>query len=109
MKALHKHTQELAEDKSDTGQASLVFEIHNNLNPARPGSASRRGNDFKALQQHIQELTEDKFTLQRGLEHQARLAGTLADENEALVQRYNEQVRCAAAWASSGLGLLPVV
>ncbi len=57
----------------------------------------RRGNDFKALQQHIDELTEDKFALQRGLEQQSRLAGQLADENEALAQRHNDQV---------GLGLM---
>ncbi|GAB4813352.1 hypothetical protein N2152v2_000398 [Parachlorella kessleri] len=52
-----------------------------------------RGNDFKALQQHIDELTQEKFTLQRGLEQQSRLAGSLADENEALAQRYNEQAK----------------
>lgn len=82
-------------EKQDVSSSPSSSLVNTNHPPAAPIStttttSSNRKDDFKALQQHIGELTEEKFMLQRGLEQQAKLAGSLADENERLAERCNE-------------------
>jgi hypothetical protein len=47
--------------------------------------------DFAALEQHIEDLTQEKFSLQRTLEASRALAESLAAENSALTDSYNQQ------------------
>ncbi|KAM7488394.1 hypothetical protein LguiB_025878 [Lonicera macranthoides] len=47
--------------------------------------------DFAALEQHIEDLTQEKFSLQRALEASRTLADSLAAENSALTDSYNQQ------------------
>ncbi|XP_073276115.1 protein BLISTER-like isoform X2 [Primulina huaijiensis] len=47
--------------------------------------------DFSTLEQHIEDLTQEKFSLQRGLEASRALAESLASENSALTDSYNQQ------------------
>ncbi|KAL6970635.1 hypothetical protein U1Q18_030329 [Sarracenia purpurea var. burkii] len=47
--------------------------------------------DFSALEQHIEDLTQEKFSLQRALEASRALADSLAAENSALTDSYNQQ------------------
>lgn len=42
--------------------------------------------------QHIEDLTQEKFSLQRSLEASRALAESLAAENSALTDSYNQQV-----------------
>lgn len=51
----------------------------------------RPNEDFSALEQHIEDLTQEKFSLQRGLEASRALAESLASENSALTDSYNQQ------------------
>ncbi|CAD7705397.1 unnamed protein product [Ostreobium quekettii] len=48
---------------------------------------------FAGLQAHIDDLTQEKYELQRGMESQAKMAQSLAEENEALAERFNGQGR----------------
>ncbi|KAL2530887.1 protein BLISTER [Forsythia ovata] len=53
--------------------------------------SQRQNEDFAALEQHIEDLTQDKFSLQRALEASRTLAESLAAENSALTDSYNQQ------------------
>ncbi|KAL4442722.1 hypothetical protein ABPG77_006716 [Micractinium sp. CCAP 211/92] len=73
------------------GAASAAGGLAASGSSSKLGPSASRAQEFKALQQHIDELTEEKFMLQRAVEHQSKLALNLAEENEALTRRYNEQ------------------
>lgn len=45
------------------------------------------------FEQHIEDLTQEKFSLQRALEASRVLAESLATENSALTDSYNQQVK----------------
>lgn len=45
-----------------------------------------------SFEQHIEDLTQEKFSLQRALEASRTLAESLASENSALTDSYNQQV-----------------
>ncbi|XP_047332127.1 protein BLISTER-like isoform X1 [Impatiens glandulifera] len=51
----------------------------------------KQDEDFAALEQHIEDLTQEKFSLQRALESSRALAESLASENSALTDSYNQQ------------------
>lgn len=61
------------------------MERHNNFN------STKQNEDFAALEQHIEDLTQEKFSLQRALEASRVLAESLATENSALTDSYNQQ------------------
>ena len=43
-------------------------------------------------------MTEERLALQRGLDRQQELMQTLAEENESLTRRLNEQASEASEW-----------
>ncbi|XP_027118949.1 protein BLISTER isoform X2 [Coffea arabica] len=51
----------------------------------------KQDEDFAALEQHIEDLTQEKFSLQRALDASRALAESLAAENSALTDNYNQQ------------------
>lgn len=53
--------------------------------------SAKQDEDFTALEQHIEDLTQEKFSLQRALEASRVLAESLATENSALTDSYNQQ------------------
>ncbi|KAM3199536.1 protein BLISTER [Capsicum annuum] len=53
--------------------------------------AQKQNEDFAALEQHIEDLTQEKFSSQRALEASRTLAESLAAENSALTESYNQQ------------------
>lgn len=53
--------------------------------------SAKQNEDFAALEQHIEDLTQEKFSLQRALEASQTLAESLASENSALTDSYNQQ------------------
>ncbi|MCD9639194.1 hypothetical protein HAX54_023572 [Datura stramonium] len=53
--------------------------------------AQKQNEDFAALEQHIEDLTQEKFSSQRALEASRALAESLAAENSALTESYNQQ------------------
>ncbi|OEL16317.1 hypothetical protein BAE44_0022658 [Dichanthelium oligosanthes] len=53
-----------------------------------------KDDDFAALEQLIEDLTKEKFSLQRTLQKSQELAETLATDNSALTDKFNQQV-CA--------------
>ncbi|XP_042050643.1 protein BLISTER-like [Salvia splendens] len=53
--------------------------------------SQKQNEDFAALEQHIEDLTQEKFSLQRALEASRALAESLASENSALTDSYNQQ------------------
>ncbi|KAH0708280.1 hypothetical protein KY284_009707 [Solanum tuberosum] len=53
--------------------------------------AQKQNEDFAALEQHIEDLTQEKFSSQRALEASRFLAESLAAENSALTESYNQQ------------------
>ncbi|XP_059652542.1 protein BLISTER-like [Cornus florida] len=53
--------------------------------------SQKQDEDFAALEQHIEDLTQEKFSLQRALEASRALAESLASENSALTDSYNQQ------------------
>ncbi|KAK3166291.1 hypothetical protein QOZ80_1AG0043940 [Eleusine coracana subsp. coracana] len=50
-----------------------------------------KDDDFAALEQLIEDLTKEKFSLQRTLEKSQELAETLATDNSALTDKFNQQ------------------
>ncbi|CAN4120668.1 unnamed protein product [Withania somnifera] len=56
-----------------------------------PFYSQKQNEDFAALEQHIEDLTQEKFSLQRALEASRTLAESLAAENSALTDSYNQQ------------------
>ncbi|KAL4588306.1 hypothetical protein LXL04_001190 [Taraxacum kok-saghyz] len=54
-------------------------------------NSTKQNEDFAALEQHIEDLTQEKFSLQRALEASRVLAESLATENSALTDSYNQQ------------------
>ncbi|KAI3803263.1 hypothetical protein L1987_31413 [Smallanthus sonchifolius] len=67
------------------GINELDIEKSNNYN------STKQNEDFAALEQHIEDLTQEKFSLQRALEASRVLAESLATENSALTNSYNQQ------------------
>ncbi|KAJ8530692.1 hypothetical protein K7X08_023573 [Anisodus acutangulus] len=53
--------------------------------------SQKQNEDFAALEQHIEDLTQEKFSLQCALEASRTLAESLAAENSALTDSYNQQ------------------
>ncbi|CAN4095677.1 unnamed protein product [Withania somnifera] len=53
--------------------------------------AQKQNEDFAALEQHIEDLTQEKFSSLRALEASRTLADSLATENSALSESYNQQ------------------
>uniref|UniRef100_A0A7N0USF5 BLISTER n=1 Tax=Kalanchoe fedtschenkoi TaxID=63787 RepID=A0A7N0USF5_KALFE len=51
----------------------------------------KQTDDFSALEQHIEDLTQEKFSLQKAVEASRALAESLAAENSALTDSYNQQ------------------
>uniref|UniRef100_A0A7N0V4W1 BLISTER n=1 Tax=Kalanchoe fedtschenkoi TaxID=63787 RepID=A0A7N0V4W1_KALFE len=51
----------------------------------------KQNEDFSALEQHIEDLTQEKFSLRRAIEASRALAESLAAENSALTDSYNQQ------------------
>ncbi|KAL5227114.1 hypothetical protein ABZP36_015379 [Zizania latifolia] len=52
-----------------------------------------KDDDFAALEQLIEDLTKEKFSLQRTLEKSQGLAQTLATDNSALTDKFNQQAQ----------------
>ncbi|EAY76923.1 hypothetical protein OsI_04881 [Oryza sativa Indica Group] len=52
-----------------------------------------KDDDFAALEQLIEDLTKEKFALQRTLEKSQELAQTLATDNSALTDKFNQQAQ----------------
>lgn len=67
------------------GVNELDMERKNNFH------STKQNEDFAALEQHIEDLTQEKFSLQRALEASRVLAESLATENSALTDSYNQQ------------------
>ncbi|XP_024979397.1 protein BLISTER isoform X2 [Cynara cardunculus var. scolymus] len=67
------------------GVNELDMERRNNFH------STKQNEDFAALEQHIEDLTQEKFSLQRALEASQVLAESLATENSALTDSYNQQ------------------
>ena len=72
---------------------------------ARREGVSFRGSDgagdegeIAALQRVIEDMTEERLALQRGLDRQQELMQTLAEENESLTSRLNEQASETSEW-----------
>ena len=57
-----------------------------------PGDAMSESKQFEMLHQHIDELTREKFELARGLQKQQQMSSSLAEENQRLLDDYNDQV-----------------
>ncbi|KAI3459596.1 hypothetical protein Pfo_016259 [Paulownia fortunei] len=53
--------------------------------------SQKQNEDFAALEQHIEDLTQEKFSLQHSLEASRALAESLASENSALTDSFNQQ------------------
>ncbi|KAL7145100.1 hypothetical protein ABFS83_07G056800 [Erythranthe nasuta] len=53
--------------------------------------SQKQNEDFAALEQHIEDLTQEKFSLQRALEASRALSESLASENSALTDSFNQQ------------------
>ncbi|KAG6428224.1 hypothetical protein SASPL_112475 [Salvia splendens] len=53
--------------------------------------SQKQNEDFAALEQHIEDLTQERFSLQRALESSRALAESLASENSALTDSFNQQ------------------
>ncbi|XP_060181807.1 protein BLISTER isoform X3 [Lycium barbarum] len=62
-----------------------------NMDNRQPFYSQKQNEDFAALEQHIEDLTQEKFSLQRALEASRTLAESLAAENSALTDSYNQQ------------------
>ncbi|XP_042452469.1 protein BLISTER-like [Zingiber officinale] len=53
--------------------------------------STKKDEDFSALEQYIDDLTQEKFSLQRALETSQALSESLAAENTALTDSFNQQ------------------
>ncbi|KAI7750494.1 hypothetical protein M8C21_013992, partial [Ambrosia artemisiifolia] len=62
-----------------------------NMDKKNNFDSTKQNEDFAALEQHIEDLTQEKFSLQRALEASRVLAESLATENSALTDSYNQQ------------------
>ncbi|PWA52484.1 BLISTER [Artemisia annua] len=62
-----------------------------NVDTRNSFNSTKHNEDFAALEQHIEDLTQEKFSLQRALEASRVLAESLASENTALTDTYNQQ------------------
>ncbi|GJR01535.1 hypothetical protein Tco_0524519 [Tanacetum coccineum] len=80
-------TQSLINSSSiaNLGINEFNMDTRNNFN------STKHNEDFAALEQHIEDLTQEKFSLQRALEASRVLAESLASENTALTDTYNQQ------------------
>lgn len=62
-----------------------------NMERSHECHSQKQKEDFAALEQHIEDLTQEKFALQRALEASRTLSESLAAENSALTDSYNQQ------------------
>ncbi|KAL7177533.1 hypothetical protein ACSBR2_030822 [Camellia fascicularis] len=65
--------------------------FNENMDRRHDSYSRKQDEDFAALEQHIEDLTQEKFSLQRALEASRTLAESLASENSALTDSYNQQ------------------
>ncbi|KAI8002931.1 Protein BLISTER [Camellia lanceoleosa] len=65
--------------------------FNENMDRRHDSYSRKQDEDFAALEQHIEDLTQEKFSLQRALEASQTLAESLASENSALTDSYNQQ------------------
>lgn len=56
------------------------------------GDSASESKQFETLHQHIDDLTREKFELARGLQKQQEMSSSLAEENQRLLDDYNDQV-----------------
>ncbi|XP_073135394.1 protein BLISTER-like [Henckelia pumila] len=84
-KVSQKFATSFIDSGNDVESSNHFAESKNNFFLHRPNE------DFSALEQHIEDLTQEKFSLQRGLEASRALAESLASENSALTDSYNQQ------------------
>ncbi|XP_076946250.1 protein BLISTER-like isoform X2 [Bidens hawaiensis] len=78
---------------SSDSQHSIFRQGINEFNMEKTSNynSTKQNEDFAALEQHIEDLTQEKFSLQRALEASRVLAESLATENSALTDSYNQQ------------------
>ncbi|CAN4090992.1 unnamed protein product [Withania somnifera] len=79
---------------SSTGSALYKHGVEKDvgsMDNRHPFYSQKQNEDFAALEQHIEDLTQEKFSLQRALEASRTLAESLASENSALTDSYNQQ------------------
>ncbi|CAL5416538.1 unnamed protein product [Camellia sinensis] len=65
--------------------------FNENMDRRHDSYSRKQDENFAALEQHIEDLTQEKFSLQRALEASRTLAESLASENSALTDSYNQQ------------------
>uniref|UniRef100_A0A0E0JSM1 Uncharacterized protein n=1 Tax=Oryza punctata TaxID=4537 RepID=A0A0E0JSM1_ORYPU len=67
--------------------------LHHNTQMFQNFTTPGKDDDFAALEQLIEDLTKEKFALQRTLEKSQELAQTLATDNSALTDKFNQQAQ----------------
>eukprot|EP00897_Mesotaenium_endlicherianum_P000789 jgi/Mesen1/10710/ME000090S10166 len=77
-----------AEDKAAAARTSASSHL---------STAASGNSEFAALEQYIEDLTQEKFALQRALDAARALAESLAQENSALTDDFNNQLVMASA------------
>ncbi|KAF8664962.1 hypothetical protein HU200_054282 [Digitaria exilis] len=65
--------------------------IHHGNQISQNFTAHGKDDDFATLEQLIEDLTMEKFSLQRSLQKSQELAETLATDNSALTDKFNQQ------------------
>ncbi|CAO2181968.1 unnamed protein product [Urochloa humidicola] len=65
--------------------------IHHDDQTSQNFMTHGKDDDFAALEQVIEDLTKEKFALQRTLQKSQELAETLATDNSALTDKFNQQ------------------
>ncbi|RAL48378.1 hypothetical protein DM860_005802 [Cuscuta australis] len=78
-------------DASGNGPEMFKYAIAKCMETNHGFHSQNQNEDFAALEQHIEDLTQEKFSLQRALEASRSLAESLAAENSALTDSYNQQ------------------
>ncbi|CAH9131557.1 unnamed protein product [Cuscuta epithymum] len=78
-------------DASGNGTDMFKYAFAKSVETNHSIHPQNQNEDFAALEQHIEDLTQEKFSLQRTLEASRMLAESLAAENSALTDSYNQQ------------------
>nr|GLL47668.1 uncharacterized protein LOC109162112 [Ipomoea trifida] len=76
---------------SGNGSDMFKYAVAKSMETNHDFYSQKQNEDFAALEQHIEDLTQEKFSLQRSLEASRALAESLAAENSALTDSYNQQ------------------
>ncbi|XP_019166350.1 PREDICTED: uncharacterized protein LOC109162112 [Ipomoea nil] len=76
---------------SGNGSDTFKYAVAKSMETNHDFYSQKQNEDFAALEQHIEDLTQEKFSLQRSLEASRALAESLAAENSALTDSYNQQ------------------